>query len=179
LNSNQKYFLHTTKNRLSHPSEISALEFKGEFCRYRICSVSAIIGIHQSIFLNSSIALGHVSREKYLQFGNLQPGRLQTSKEVDHCGVDLWGAFLLGPMTTARQHYRGPELGDQCRLLRDVLGENGGDKIALARHVQRGNGHRRFGEGSHQLPAAIDVTPPGEGTMESAPHVFLDVNVDI
>src|ERR1700691_902835 len=82
-------------------------------------------------------------------------------------------------MTTARQHYRGPEPGDQYRLLRDVPGENGGDKIALARHVQRGSGHRSSGEGSHQLPAAIDVAPPGKGTMESAPLVFLDVNVDI
>src|ERR1700730_17611395 len=104
---------------------------------------------------------------------------LKAPKEVDHCGADLSSAFLLGPMSAARQHDRGPELGDQCRLLRDVLGENGGDKIALARHVQRGNGHRRSGERSHQLPAAIDVAPPGEGTKESAPRVFLDVNVDI
>src|SRR6266446_4249057 len=110
--------------------------------------------------------------------GHLQP-RLQAAKEVDHCGADLSSAFLLGPMSATRQHYRGPELGDKCRLLRDVLGENGGDKIALARHVQRGNGHGRSGERSHQLPAAIDVAPPGEGAMESAPRVFLDVYVDI
>src|SRR6266700_158889 len=62
--------------------------------------------------------------------GHLQQ-RLQASKEVDHRGADLRCTFLLGPMTTARQHYRGPELGDQCRLLRDILGESGGDKIAL------------------------------------------------
>ena len=82
-------------------------------------------------------------------------------------------------MAAARQYFRRPELGDQCRLLHDVPGEDGGDKIVLARHVQRGNDHRRSGEGSHQLPAAIDVAPPGEGTMETAPRVFLDVNVDI
>src|SRR5260221_10398232 len=105
--------------------------------------------------------------------------RLQAPKEVNHCGADLSSAFLLGPMSATRQHHRWPELGDQCRLLRDVLGENGGDKIPVARHVQRGNGHRRSGEGSHQLPATIDVAPPGEGTKESAPRVFLDVNVDI
>src|ERR1700738_4113130 len=52
--------------------------------------------------------------------------RLQTPKEVDHGGADPRRTSLLGPMTTARQHDRGPELGDQCRLLRDVLGENGG-----------------------------------------------------
>src|SRR6202022_3862051 len=110
--------------------------------------------------------------------GHLQQP-LKAPKEVDHCGADLSSAFLLGPMSPPRQHDRGPELGDQCRLLRDVLGENGGDKIVVARHVKRGNGHRRSGEGSHQLPAAIDVAPPGEGTMESAPRVFLDVNIDI
>ena len=109
--------------------------------------------------------------------GHLQP-RLNAAKEVDHGGADLRCTFLLGPMSATRQHYRGPELGDQCRLLRDVLGENGGDKIALARHVQRGNGHRRSGEGSHQLPAAIDVAPPRERTVESAPRVFPDVNVE-
>src|SRR6202023_3066351 len=109
--------------------------------------------------------------------GQPQP-RLQAPKEVDHRGADLRRTFLLGPMSATRQHYRGPELGDQCRLLRDVLGENGGDKIPVARHVQRGNGHRHSGEGSHQLPAAIDVAPPGEGTMESAPRVLLDVNID-
>src|SRR5271156_6279086 len=64
--------------------------------------------------------------------------RLQASKKVDHGGVDLWAAFLLGPMATARRHDRRPEFWDQCRLLRDVLGINGGDKIAVARHVERG-----------------------------------------
>ena len=68
--------------------------------------------------------------------------------------------------------------GSQCRLLRDELGENGRDKIALARHVQRGNGHRRSGEGSHQLPAAINICHQARGPCQS-PRVFLDVNVDI
>src|ERR1700730_13731142 len=81
--------------------------------------------------------------------GHLQQ-RLKAPKEVDHCGADLSSAFLLGPMSAARQHDRGPELGDQCRLLRDVLGENGGDKIVVARPVKCGNGHRRSGEGTPQ-----------------------------
>ncbi|ESW87697.1 hypothetical protein X772_11580 [Mesorhizobium sp. LSJC280B00] len=38
------------KNRLPDPSEICALEFKGEFRRFKICSVSATIGIDWSIF---------------------------------------------------------------------------------------------------------------------------------
>jgi hypothetical protein len=74
------------------------------------------------------------------------------------------------------QHDPGPELEDQCRLLRDVLGENGGDKIAVAHHVECGNGHRRSSEGSQQHPATIDFAPPGERTTESALYIFLDVN---
>jgi hypothetical protein len=38
------------KNRLADPSEICALEFKGEFRRFKICSISATIGIDWSIF---------------------------------------------------------------------------------------------------------------------------------
>src|SRR3984893_11810293 len=49
--------------------------------------------------------------------------RLQAPKEIDHGGASLRSTFLLGPMSATRQHHRGPELGDQCRQLRDVLGE--------------------------------------------------------
>jgi hypothetical protein len=38
------------KNRLTDPSDICALEFKGEFCRFRISTVSATIGIDRLIF---------------------------------------------------------------------------------------------------------------------------------
>jgi hypothetical protein len=37
------------KNRLPEPSEICALEFKGEFRRFGICSASATIGINWSM----------------------------------------------------------------------------------------------------------------------------------
>src|SRR5258708_714415 len=40
-----------TKNRIPDPSEIPALEFKGEFRRSEICSVSQTIDIDWSIFL--------------------------------------------------------------------------------------------------------------------------------
>jgi hypothetical protein len=50
LNSVHKFFLHTMKNRLPDPSEICALEFKGEFRRFKICLVLATIGIDWSIF---------------------------------------------------------------------------------------------------------------------------------
>jgi hypothetical protein len=51
LNSRRKFFLHTTKNRLPDPSEIRALDFKHEFRRSAICSVSATIAIDWSILL--------------------------------------------------------------------------------------------------------------------------------
>ena len=105
--------------------------------------------------------------------------RLQLSKEVDHGGADLRRTFLLGPMSATRQHDRRPELGDPCRLPGDVLGKSGGDKIAVTRHVERGNGHRRTSEGSQQFPAAIYIAPPGKGAMESALREFRHVNIDV
>jgi hypothetical protein len=53
LDFQRKFFLRTTKNRLADPSENCALDFKREFRRSAICSMSATIGIDRSIFLNS------------------------------------------------------------------------------------------------------------------------------
>jgi hypothetical protein len=44
LNAKCKCFPHATRNRLRNPSEIFALEFKGEFRRFKICSVMPTIG---------------------------------------------------------------------------------------------------------------------------------------
>jgi hypothetical protein len=41
----RKFFLRTRENRLHDPSKICALEFKGEFRRFGIWSVSATIDI--------------------------------------------------------------------------------------------------------------------------------------
>jgi hypothetical protein len=49
--------MHATKNRLTDPSKIRALDFKQEFRRFAICSVSATIGIDRSIFLKSPMTL--------------------------------------------------------------------------------------------------------------------------
>jgi hypothetical protein len=46
-----KSFPPTTKNRLADPSEICALDFARQFPRFRICQVSATIGINRSIFV--------------------------------------------------------------------------------------------------------------------------------
>lgn len=46
----RKSSLPTTKNRLTGPSEICALEFEGEFRRFGTYSVSATIDIDQSTF---------------------------------------------------------------------------------------------------------------------------------
>jgi len=48
-----KYFLRLMKNRPPDPSEISALEFKGEFRRFKIFSVSTTIDIDRPIFKTS------------------------------------------------------------------------------------------------------------------------------
>jgi hypothetical protein len=45
-----QFFPLTAKNRPGDPSEIRALEFKGEFRRSAICSISGTIGIDRSIF---------------------------------------------------------------------------------------------------------------------------------
>jgi hypothetical protein len=44
-----KIFLHTMKHRHPSPSEICALEFKGEFRRFGFGSISTTIGIDWSI----------------------------------------------------------------------------------------------------------------------------------
>ena len=81
-------------------------------------------------------------------------------------------------MAAARKHDRRPELGNHCRLHGNKLGIDGGDKIPVARDLERGNGHRRSGKGSQQLPAAIDVAVPAEGTAEPAPQKPLSQLVD-
>jgi Ankyrin repeats (3 copies) len=48
--SSAQIFRRTIKHRLLDTSEIRALDFKGEFRRSAICSVSATIGINRSIF---------------------------------------------------------------------------------------------------------------------------------
>ena len=50
LNFQRKFFLRVPKNRLRDPSESCALDFKQEYRRSVICSVSATIGISCSIF---------------------------------------------------------------------------------------------------------------------------------
>ena len=71
-------------------------------------------------------------------------------------------------MTAALKHDRRPELGNHCRLLDNKLGIGSDDKIPVARDVECWNGHCRSSKGSQQLPAAIDVAEPGEGTAEPA-----------
>jgi hypothetical protein len=46
----RSFFPRTMKNRLPDPSEICALEFKAEFRRFGIGTVSATIGIDQLVF---------------------------------------------------------------------------------------------------------------------------------
>ena len=50
LNFQRKFFMCATKNRLTDPSENRALDFKHEFGRAAVCSVSATIANDRSIF---------------------------------------------------------------------------------------------------------------------------------
>jgi hypothetical protein len=54
LNFQRKFFPRTAKNRLFDPSETCALDFKGEFRRSAICSVSTTIDVDRTIFDNRS-----------------------------------------------------------------------------------------------------------------------------
>jgi hypothetical protein len=56
------------KNRLADPSEICALDFKGEFGRSEIGSVSVTIVINRSIFdISPQRTTLHQAAEKYRQ----------------------------------------------------------------------------------------------------------------
>jgi hypothetical protein len=50
LNFQRKFFLRSLEHCAPDPSKIWGLEFKGEFCQFRNCSVSATIAIDRSIF---------------------------------------------------------------------------------------------------------------------------------
>jgi hypothetical protein len=77
------------KNRLPDPSEICALDFKHEFRRFRICPVSATIGINWSIFYvvaatalsarlqkkTVSLERGSVEQHRYAVSAGISAGR--------------------------------------------------------------------------------------------------------
>jgi hypothetical protein len=60
----REFFRHAAKNRLADPSEISALDFKREFRRFRIRSVSGTIGIDRSILARSARMAGQTRSVK-------------------------------------------------------------------------------------------------------------------
>lgn len=64
LNFQRKFFPYPMKNRLADPSEICALDFKHEFGRSAICSVSATIGIDRSILADSARTTGWTGSRK-------------------------------------------------------------------------------------------------------------------
>src|SRR5207302_9947672 len=49
----------------------------------------------------------------------------------------------------------------------------------IAGDVERRNGYRGSGKGSQQFPAAIHVAVKAEGTTESGPREFRDINIDV
>jgi hypothetical protein len=67
----RKFFLHSAKNRLCAPSEICALDFKREFRRFKISSVSTTIGIGRSIFdIHSGKCSTDVAAENTVNLGD-------------------------------------------------------------------------------------------------------------
>src|SRR5215831_1924031 len=104
---------------------------------------------------------------------------LQLPKEVDHGGVDLRSAFLLGPMSAAWQHNRWPELWNECRLPGNGLLKHDDKHVAVAHNVERRNGYSRPIKGGHEFPAAIDIAPPAQGAAEPAAGEFRDINIDV
>jgi hypothetical protein len=70
LNFQRKFFLRMMKNRLPDPSEICALDFKQEFRRFAIPSVSATIGIDRPIFRAPlAPSINHRRRQKTVTAG--------------------------------------------------------------------------------------------------------------
>jgi hypothetical protein len=63
----RKFFPCAAKDRLADPSEIRALDFKQEFRRSAICSVSATIGVDRSIFSVRRYAPPSTRRQKNRQ----------------------------------------------------------------------------------------------------------------
>jgi len=95
LNSKRKFFLRTTKNRPTDPSKICALEFKREFRRFGICSVSATIDDDRSIFfklLEHAVGIRHW--EKTVSPCDHKFERW-TQEAVSDLAVPL--AYLVGP----------------------------------------------------------------------------------
>jgi hypothetical protein len=69
LNFHRKFFLHAVKDRLTDSSENCALDFKREFQRFKICSISATIGIDRS-------TSRFFSRTFRISLGGKRPSRL-------------------------------------------------------------------------------------------------------
>src|SRR6266542_4622842 len=79
---------------------------------------------------------------------------VDAGEEVEECGVDLGGTFLLCPVSAARQYHRAVQLRRDStqRVARPTLATQhftqrgapvratqGGDHVAVSHHVQRGD----------------------------------------
>ena len=78
------------KNRLPDPSEICALEFKGEFRRFEICPISGTIDIDRSILgVSRGNELGQLDREKTVS-GDSRGGYAKRTRHTS-CGSRVHG----------------------------------------------------------------------------------------
>jgi hypothetical protein len=84
----RKFFLRTLEHRAPDPSEICALEFKGEFRRFGACLVSATIRIDWSIFEISGDNSVNGQPEKNTVSAPLGPSVARPKEDVFHEGDD-------------------------------------------------------------------------------------------
>jgi hypothetical protein len=95
----RKPFLRTSKHRIHDPSEIRALEFKGKFRRFGICSVSTTIGSNRSIFACSPPIRPH---PRFLK----RPSQaVRREKDIEPCQRSYRTAAVIGHISDMRRSY--------------------------------------------------------------------------
>jgi hypothetical protein len=101
-----KFFRRKAENRLPDPSEICALDFKGEFRRFGICTVSPTIGINWSIFdvVGCDRVVG--SNRLGARFLDLPRAETRALRLLEHGArgpsrLPFWDAFRTRPVAQA------------------------------------------------------------------------------
>jgi hypothetical protein len=95
----RKPFLRTSKHRIHDPSEIRALEFKGKFRRFGICSVSTTIGSNRSIFVCSPPTRPH---PRFLK----RPSQaIRREIDIEPCQRSYRTAAVIGHISDMRRSY--------------------------------------------------------------------------
>lgn len=136
LNFQRNFFQHTTKNRLADPSQISALEFKGEFRRFKIRSVSPTIGINRSILSKSAArAAVLLAPKKTVSRSNESPTCEFATTEVHHLRISGHADRTTGNRANAPVVVWAKVFEANCRAARSASMMAVRDRIQRDRHV--------------------------------------------